>query len=211
LFLKLQKYIFYIYNTPNLPMFFPTTQTNKRTHTCSMCKIEYSAHWHHDPHRHCPNLIPDDADLTQFGKYIKEGRPIPVHVRYSDFWKHHDSLVGMWNDWYREYWEPQEDLYRVMVRYEDLLFFPKQVTEAVCHCAGGSLRRDGTFTYIVSSAKKGLTAHGPMEQRTGLIRAMIQYGKATHRTERYTPADLEYARQHLDPELMQFFHYLHPK
>jgi hypothetical protein len=175
----------------------------------SMCRIEYSAHWHHDPNRHCPNLIPDSTDLTQFGRFLKEGQPVKVHVKYSGFWKHHDSLVGMWNDWYREYYDAV-DFNRLIVRYEDLLFFPRQVTEAVCKCAGGSLRRDGHFLYVVDSAKKGATAHGPMELRTGFLKAIIKYGKATNRASRYSKDDLDYAEAHLDKELMDFFRYKHP-
>ena len=102
---------------------------------CSMCRIEYSADWHHDPNRHCPNLIPDSMDLQQFGRFLKEGQPVNVHVKYSGFWKHHDSLVGMWNDWYREYYDGVE-FDRRMVSYEDLLFFPWQVTDADCTCCG---------------------------------------------------------------------------
>lgn len=175
----------------------------------SMCRIEYSAHWHHDPNRHCPNLIPDSADLQEFGRFVKEGKPVKVHVKYNGFWKHHDSLVGMWNDWYGEYYKGV-DFNRLMVRYEDLLFFPRQVTEAVCKCAGGSLRRDGSFEFVLDSAKKGLTAHGPMEYRTGFIKAIIKYGKATHRTARYAKDDLEYAKEYLDKDMMEFFRYKHP-
>jgi hypothetical protein len=174
-----------------------------------MCHIQYSAHWHHDPNRHCPNLIPDTMDLVQFGKFLKEGQPVPIHVKYNGFWKHYDSLVGMWNTWYREYYDGVP-FQRVMVRYEDLLFFPYQVTQAVCACAGGELRTDRDFQYIVKSAKKGETAHGPMELRTGYLQALIHYGKATHRSTRYLKADLEYARQHLDTVLMEYFGYKHP-
>ena len=174
-----------------------------------MCRIEYSADWHHDPNRHCPNLIPDSMDLQQFGRFLKEGQPVNVRVEYDGFWKHHDSLVGMWNDWYREYYDGVE-FNRLMVRYEDLLFFPRQVTEAVCTCAGGSLRPDGQFKYAVVSAKTGENAHGPMELRTGFLKAIIKYGTATNRTSRYLKADLDYAKNHLDKDMMEFFGYKHP-
>lgn len=71
----------------------------------SMCRIEYGAFWHHDHDHHCPNLIPDEGDLKRHGKYLQKSQPIPVHVRYEGFFRHHESLVGFWNDWYREYWD----------------------------------------------------------------------------------------------------------
>lgn len=70
----------------------------------SMCRIEYAAHWHHDPHGHCPNLIPDEHDLKEWSKFLQPMKPIPVHVKYNQFWKHYESLVGLWNDWNREYY-----------------------------------------------------------------------------------------------------------
>ena len=79
----------------------------------------------------------------------------------------------MWNDWYREYVDINH-FSRIIVRYEDLLFHPRNVTETVCKCAGGRLRKDGRFEYVTGSAKKGPTAHGPMELRTGFVKAMIK-------------------------------------
>ena len=56
--------------------------------------------------------------------------------------------------------------------------------------AGGWFQPDGRFQYVVaSSAKKGETAHGPMELRTGFLKAIIKYGKATNRSFRYLKAD----------------------
>ena len=78
-------------------------------------------------------------DLQQFGRFLKESQPVSVHVKYNGFRKHHDSIVGMWNDWYREYYDGVDgvdgvEFDRRMVSYEDLLFFPWQVTDADCTC-----------------------------------------------------------------------------
>ena len=176
----------------------------------SMCRHEYTAHWHHDPNRHCPNLLPDEADYHQFQRFLGgRNESIPVHVKYNGFWKHHTSLAHLWNDWYREYWNITT-MNRLIVRFEDLLFHPKAVTTAVCKCAGGSLKRDGKFEYVLDSAKKGPNAHGPMEARTGFLKALSKYGKADHRTDGFQPPDLAYTKQHLDPELMTYFRYIHP-
>jgi hypothetical protein len=113
-------------------------------------------------------------DLQQFRRFLKEGQPVSVHVKYNGFRRHHEPIVGMWNDRYLEFYEGVE-FDRLMVLYDDLLFFPRQVTEADCTCAGGSLQPEGQFQYAVASAKKGETAHGPMElRRTGFLKAIIK-------------------------------------
>jgi hypothetical protein len=55
----------------------------------------------------------------------------------------------------------------LMVRFEDLIFHPKVVVQAVCECAGGKLKHehDGKgFQYIVQSAKKTV-GHGKERRR----------------------------------------------
>lgn len=64
----------------------------------SMCKSPYAAKWRHTK-RHCPNLIFDD----EFPKSTA-GNAVPVSVKFDEqHVEHFDSLVGLWNDWYRMY------------------------------------------------------------------------------------------------------------
>lgn len=167
----------------------------------SMCRIHYKAFWAHDTH--CPNLVPSEYDKIQF-PWLQQKETVPVRVKYPEFVRHHDSLVGFWNDWYNEY--VHAPFPRIIVRFEDLVFHAKQVTTAVCQCAGGEMKKK-KFTYIVNSAKKGEAAHGKMEDRTSFVDAMIRYGKDTHRLDRMSREDLELARATLDPLLMEFFNY----
>jgi hypothetical protein len=206
----------------------------------SLCRHRYSAHWFHAP-GHCPNLVANDVDYEYLqygldGSYKTDPRfwslhhhdpwlvdnvmntanfthnmtVIPVYVRYNLETTNHDSLVHMWNDWYREYIE-DADFPRLVVRFEDLLFFGKNVTETACKCAGGKLRwNDSRFVHISASAKKG-TVHGPEHEKTGLVDALIRYSqKHQSTTKGMTKEDLEYAKQHLEPKYMEFFQYRHP-
>lgn len=172
----------------------------------SMCRINYGAHWYSDMRRHCPNLLPDEQDLLRFSPYLKENKPVDVHVKYAEFWKHHKSLAHFWNDWYREYMNVHFS--RIMVRYEDLLFHTRNVTEQVCKCAGGTIFTGDDFKFIVGTAKKGASAHG--SKRTGFVDALIKYGKPDKRAAKFADLDLEYARANLDPEMMTIFGYRHP-
>jgi hypothetical protein len=173
----------------------------------SMCRIHYKALWPHNPKRHCPNLIPNAQDKVQF-PMLRNKDVVPVTVHYPDFVKHHDSLAHYWNDWYNEYFNAEFP--RLMVRFEDLIFHAKEVTTNVCTCAGGKMKK-GDFVYIVDSAKKGVGAHGKMEQRTSFIDAIVRYGKDTNRLVSYTVEDLKFSRKSLDRNMMEFFGYLDPK
>lgn len=160
-----------------------------------MCRHKYTAKWDHpDPDR-CPDFSRSD---------------LRTRVKYKVTTEHHDSILHMWNDFYNGYLDVSFP--RVLVRFEDLLFHPKKVTEIVCHCAGGSMRRDGRFIYQVDSAKKGVTAHGKKSERTGLVDAMIRYGSDKHRYDSFkVPSDVAYVKENADKNLMKIMHYALPE
>jgi hypothetical protein len=173
-----------------------------------MCRHSYGAHWKHDP-QHCPNLVPNAIDEAL---WEVENEPIPnadtgipVTVQYAEFHRNHISLVGFWNDWNRAY--VQAPFPRLMVRFEDIIFHPKQITQTVCECAGGQLQTQKPFTYVVDSAKKG-AAHGT--EKTSYVDALVKYGTEVGRYAGFTSEDLQYAMKHLDPDLMRLFGYQYP-
>lgn len=187
----------------------------------SMCRHPYGAKWPHHA-EHCPNPVPNQMDRellkSRDGNHMiwrdtsgtfkvpMEATQMNITVVYKEFAQYHDSLVGFWNDFYRDY--IQADFPRLMVRFEDLVFHPKQVTKLVCECAGGQLKHPNHFKYIVDSAKKGVGAHG--KTRTNYVDALTKYGTEDGRYNGFAADDLEYVRQHLDPELMEMFGYKYP-
>jgi len=157
----------------------------------SMCHLHYAAHWNHSESR-CPDFSEPDLETI---------------VRYAHFRRKHTSILHLWNDYYREYL--QVPFPRLIVRIEDLIFHPEETTKTVCECGGGSMREDGTFKYIVNSAKKGEEAHG--KDRTGFVDAIVKYGSDKKRYQSYNfPSDLEYIRDNLDSELFQLMGYQIP-
>ena len=68
----------------------------------SMCKHRYAARWRHQP-SHCPNLVPNEDDKASFA-HLQDA--FQVVVKYDEqervFYK---SLVHLWSEWYREYFE----------------------------------------------------------------------------------------------------------
>ncbi|KAL7563940.1 hypothetical protein ACA910_017555 [Epithemia clementina (nom. ined.)] len=196
----------------------------------SMCRHKYEMSWPHNPYR-CPNLVPsaDDPPILQ---HISS---IPVVVDYGDGMQRiHESLVHHYNEFYGAYLNATWP--RIMVRYEDLIFRPRQVIEQVCTCAGGKLvgsgasvieeyemshgrtrrsnaaRLDGKkqasepFHYVKESAKDNSPIHG--RHRTGLLEAMLQYSHGRPRNMgNMTREDLAFAQKHLDPNILGLFHY----
>jgi hypothetical protein len=134
----------------------------------SMCHHNYGARWFHSTD-HCPNLVPNKWD-TSYRAGPNPGT-IPVRIKYDFGWREWDSLAHLWTNWYQQY-HKEADYPRILVRYEDMIFYPKEVTRQLCEvCAGGTLRKD--FSYQVDSAKQG-PGHGDV--RTSWITAIIRYG-----------------------------------
>jgi hypothetical protein len=137
--------------------------------------------------------------------FTMEHKTIPVYVKYNRETTNHDSLAHMWNDWYHDYYNATFP--RVIVRYEDLLFYAKEVTRAACRCFGGRLFPQ--FTHIGHSAKVG-DIH---MNKTSLIDNMIKFNHNTDmdRVKGMTQDDLAFARVNLANDLMKSFAYRHPK
>lgn len=168
-----------------------------------MCRHNYAAHWKYNT-THCPNLIPNAADLLAFPD-LTSGVPPRVRVHYSEFNKYHTSLAHFWNDWYNDY--VHAPFPRLIVRFEDAIFHPKLLTKIACECAGGRLNK-GRFRYEVESAKRG-KAHGT--EKTSYVDALIKYGTEQGRYNGFEPADLKYAVENLDSKLMDSFGYKFPE
>lgn len=110
----------------------------------------------------------------------------------------------MWNDWYSDYVDAAYP--RIIVRFEDLIFFAKETTEKICKCSGGEINQEG-FRYIVASSKGDEGVHGPLSKRTTFLDAMIKYGSDRDRFRGFFKEDLLFAEKTLDHELMECFGY----
>ncbi|KAL7440966.1 hypothetical protein ACHAXM_007627 [Skeletonema potamos] len=175
----------------------------------SMCRNPYAASWEERSNsKPCPQLKKENNQWNN------------VNVKFGPAQTHHQSLGHLFNDWYGDYFysnvtnrNATAPFPRLIVRFEDIIFFPKEVTEAVCRCAGGSIghRTDdkdvanGTFHYVVRSAKAG-SGHGPQSHRNGLIDSWIRYGSVNPQSE-YSQDDLALVQQVLDPLIMDAFAY----
>jgi hypothetical protein len=111
-----------------------------------MCQSPYTLQWNMSD-QHCPNLIENMNDINNTKKFIhvslRWGR------QYARSWP---SLVHLWSSWYREYYEvgrvdikhsidPQtynnsRIIPRLMIRFEDILFYPEYVVNEIRRCVG---------------------------------------------------------------------------
>ena len=169
----------------------------------SMCKHRYGENliWPNTKH-HCPNLLANEEDVKTHPN-LKLGDQINVLAKYSSQHVQWPTLLDMYNDWYLQYFEA--DYPRLMIRFEDMIFHPREVVSIVCDCAG-ALPKTDTFTYVVDAGKWG----GPHKGSSNLVSAMIKYGSAPHRLKGLTEDEIEYARKILSPELMEVFQYKMP-
>lgn len=160
----------------------------------------------------CPNLrasTRDDIRRNQEeGRDVRIGDWNPVTVKYANNREdHHENLAALWNDWYG-YFRNQRDFPYVMVRMEDLVFYPKETTRIICECAGGEIRKDkDSFSFIVDSAKADSPGH---DKSTGIFAAWVKYSKRPEPMYGFTPQDYEDAKAVLDKDLMESLGYHHP-
>ncbi len=175
-----------------------------------------------DLHHKDPWLV---DNIMNTANYTLQHKTVPVYVKYNRETVNHESLAHMWNDWYHDYYHANmtkttktntaststasnaTTFPRVMVRYEDLLFYGKEVTTAACNCFGGQMKR--RFRHIGGSAKVGVIHLN----KTSLIDNMIKFGRATEadKVKGMTPEDIAFAKEVLAKDMMETFAYRHPK
>jgi hypothetical protein len=67
------------------------------------------------------------------------------------------------------------------------------------------------FFYLPCALASIFVLSGQFKEQSGMVSALIKYGNdGGRRTKQMNAADLEFALQHLDPELMELFQYRHP-
>jgi hypothetical protein len=118
----------------------------------SKSKPEIQTYFHHDPF-----LVDNVVDKANFT--LGTSTVIPVRVRFKSDQVYYDSLAHFWKEFWKECWNPHEgdymdkmdgrnhhpkdnntDFPRLMIRMEDLVFFPQVVLKTICQCVGGSMR-----------------------------------------------------------------------
>ena len=186
----------------------------------SMCKEGYGVRWDHDSKHHCPNLIPNDFDKKRFPKTANNKDPsVPVWMganpTVGPSWP---SLIHYWNAWYESYYinfdaqikSKDTSWPRLMIRFEDTLYYPKKVMQEVCRCGGGKLlfdeKQHQQYNYNLEEAKPD----HKHQQKNNFVTAMIEYGTNATRVRNMTEMDIAFAVQNLNPTLMRAFGYSYP-
>eukprot|EP00934_Nitzschia_sp_Nitz4_P001967 Nitzschia sp. Nitz4//scaffold10_size219509//78115//79405//NITZ4_001419-RA/size219509-augustus-gene-0.270-mRNA-1//-1//CDS//3329532893//1967//frame0 len=199
----------------------------------SMCRKGYSTSWYHvgGEEGHCPNLVPSEVEKYWFHKkrpfivkhfgddenavhsvvvkanFTLDKASIPVRIRYKSEVAYHESLAHFWKDWYQEYYDA--DFPRLMVRLEDLVFFPYEVVKSTCECIGGTVVPHEEFSIHSESVKKGADGHDGAAH-TDLASSFSLHIHA-NRTKGMTPEDTAFARSVLGTSpVMQYFGYKYP-
>lgn len=183
------------------------------------CRKHYDARWQNGLPNRCPNFIPTEKER----RLLKLGGPhqnvshyqvvTSIHQTYYKLNRTYESLAEVWSTFNREYW--QADFPRLMVRTEDLIFYPKQVMQIISECSGMPLQSNhrvnassdsssssNPFDYIIPPSKP--------DSSTDWISAMAKYGSTVGRiSDHITPEEHEYLQSALDAQLMKALHYPH--
>ena len=157
-------------------------------------------YWKRAESNRCPNLV-ISATNELLSKYplTYNVHVFPQNATRKD---NYTSLADMWSDWYRAYWDA--DYPRLIVRFEDVLFYMEDVVETVRQCVYGEEAVHATkgFRYdLLGDLKK----HG---LPTSYIDSLQKYLTDDNRHVGLTIQDRQYAQQvALDSELMNYFGY----
>ena len=87
----------------------------------SMCEQPYAAKWPKSSTSICPSL--QNASVT-VGLYQQQN---------------YKNLVDFWKNWNAEYFHNTETP-RLVVRLEDLVYYPQETLESICSCVGGHFK-----------------------------------------------------------------------
>lgn len=161
-----------------------------------MCKARYKARWSKGDAGHCPNLVPSPSE-RESNKQYRSIDTFEVDVLQVSK-EHYKSLADMWTDWYREWVETS--IPSLVIRFEDTLFHAEKVMQAVMECIGEPMPKP--FLYQLDAAK----SHGASAD---FLTAMAKYGGAKGREGGMLLDDKVYAKDALDPRLLDIFHYKH--
>jgi hypothetical protein len=165
-----------------------------------MCKIPYEIAWPHSE-RHCPNLVfyAPDGDLlaVPVEHYLPQQARIALPEIETIPYK---SLAHLWSEWNGAYVDA--DFPRLIVRFEDTIYHAEEVFRAVAECSGVETKR--TFRRQVESAKDA------SQMSMGLLEALAKNGKSDGRLSRMIKEDIDFAKEHLNPDLMKLFGYASP-
>jgi hypothetical protein len=141
----------------------------------------------------------DKANYT-----LEDSPKVPLRVRYKSGNIHHESLAHMWKDWYQEYYEASFP--RLVIRLEDVVFYPKQVLQSVCDCVGGTLT---TPLVLRGDSAKNMDPHMHGKDTTNLADAMVSH-ILFNRTRNMTHDDVRYAEQVFQDSVLEKFGYRLP-
>lgn len=147
-------------------------------------------------------------DVMDKANFTLDSQVIPVRIKFKTTNIYQESLVHFWKSWYQEYWDTIDDrtnnFPRLMIRLEDLVFFPQMILKTVCDCVGGTLTEPLVLAGETSK-KGGDEVHG--SNKTDLRAAMISH-VYTNRSKGMTRHDIQYASTVLqDSPVVQAFGY----
>ena len=113
----------------------------------------------------------------------------------------YDSLIHLWSEWYEDYLDLPTP--RVMVRYEDVLFYQEEVARDICNCVEGEWFKP--FGILEKSAKGEGGSH---KRANGREDALARYTDMSLREEGFYKLDSDFAKIVSSDRLKKIFNYL---
>ena len=205
----------------------------------STCTASYDLEWDRGRYTSskCPGFVMRNATLEQDGAALASSHSKVVDKHEITFRVEFDllpqktsvkypSLAAVWNAFHRQYLDASFP--RLLIRFEDTLFYLPEIIQSVQECAGASWKspKDLSENDIQNTTawseegrpnillyKTASKAHGNSHQndkRSYFLTTIQKNANPFSRLHDMNKLEQDHTRHTLDPELMRIFHYTHP-
>jgi hypothetical protein len=165
----------------------------------SMCKEGYDAKFLRRV-RSCP-LVYRHGTSNVTNKVIVKAHQ--TAYKYTDTYA---SLADMWTEWHQFYLNASFP--RLLIRYEDLVLYPKQLVQAIADCTGKAAKPK--FQYYTQEARHFVKQSKSAKQsQQSLLNALRKLGERDDMYWSMEEPSRSYAMKALDPQLLELFRYQH--
>jgi hypothetical protein len=163
----------------------------------SMCREGYDAKYLRGKGNRCPFFFRMASDN------ITNKVTVRAHQTGFKYYDYYDSLADMYSKWHRGY--VNASFPRLIIRYEDLLLYPRQLIEAIEECTGKPAKKQ--FTSFTQEARGFVKK----PRKNFLLQALQKLGRRDdmYYTLKLSSRDVAYVLKALDPTLLKLFRYQH--
>jgi len=149
----------------------------------------------------CPNILVNSYDVGFYPHGTVDVQFFNNGTEVETF----NSLIDLWNNYYKKWL--QNDIGRIIIRFEDLLYHPKLIVKEVCSYLDGST--SNSFTHLFTNVDSLLTNENLDISDKNILSALMRFGNQNERNQVIQDEkELQYVQKVVDKNLLTTFKYI---